>query len=167
MNFNIEINIFEVVIIIINIMLVILYVLNCIKLSKLRKNYANFMTKLGKGENINEMLEEYVKKVDEIKEENKEIVDYCQRLDDKSNDYLKKIGMVRYNAYKDTGSNLSFALALLDNKDNGVVLNGIYARDNSNIYAKPVINGKSEYILSKEEEEAINKAVADKSKKNR
>ncbi len=161
MNFNIEINIFEVIILIINVMLLILYILNCMKLSKLRKNYATFMTKLGKGENINEMLEGYVKNVDEIKAENKEIIEYCQKLDDRSNDYLKKMGMVRYNAYKDTGSNLSFALAILDNENNGFVLNGIYARDNSNIYAKPVVNGKSEYVLSNEEEEAISKAIAD------
>lgn len=161
MNFNIEINIFEVIILIINVMLLILYILNCMKLSKLRKNYATFMTKLGKGENINEMLEEYVKNVDEIKAENKEIIEYCQKLDDRSNDYLKKMGMVRYNAYKDTGSNLSFTLAILDNENNGFVLNGIYARDNSNIYAKPVVNGKSEYVLSNEEEEAIRKAITD------
>lgn len=161
MNFNIEINIFEVIILIINVMILILYILNCMKLSKLRKNYATFMTKLGKGENINEMLEGYVKNVDEIKAENKEIIEYCQKLDDRSNDYLKKMGMVRYNAYKDTGSNLSFALAILDNENNGFVLNGIYARDNSNIYAKPVVNGKSEYVLSNEEEEAIRKAIAD------
>lgn len=161
MNFNIEINIFEVIILIINVMLLILYILNCMKLSKLRKNYATYMTKLGKGENINEMLEGYVKNVDEIKAENKEIIEYCQKLDDRSNDYLKKMGMVRYNAYKDTGSNLSFALAILDNENNGFVLNGIYARDNSNIYAKPVVNGKSEYVLSNEEEEAIRKAIAD------
>lgn len=159
MNFKLEINIFEIIILVINIMLLVLYILNCIKLNKLRKNYATFMTKLGKGDNINEMLKDYVEKVDEIKGENKEIIEYYQKLDTKSNDYLKKIGLVRYNAYKDTGSNLSFALAVLDNHNDGFVLNGIYARDNSNIYAKPIRNGKSEYVLSKEEEEAINKAT--------
>ncbi len=159
MNFKLEINIFEIIILVINIMLLVLYILNCIKLNKLRKNYATFMTKLGKGDNINEMLKDYVEKVDEIKSENKEIIEYYQKLDTKSNDYLKKIGLVRYNAYKDTGSNLSFALAVLDNHNDGFVLNGIYARDNSNIYAKPIKNGKSEYVLSKEEEEAINKAT--------
>ena len=159
MNFKLEINIFEIIILVINIMLLVLYILNCIKLNKLRKNYATFMTKLGKGDNINEMLKDYVEKVDEIKSENKEIIEYYQKQDTKSNDYLKKIGLVRYNAYKDTGSNLSFALAVLDNHNDGFVLNGIYARDNSNIYAKPIKNGKSEYVLSKEEEEAINKAT--------
>lgn len=159
MNFNFEFNIFEVIILVINAMLLLLYVLNSIKLSKLRKNYSDFMTKLGKGENINDMLQKYVKNVEDVKAENAEIERYCQKLDDISKENLKKIGLVRYNAYKNTGSNLSFALAILNDKNTGIVLNGIYGLDTSNIYAKPVIEGKSEYALSKEEEEAIQKAI--------
>ena len=53
----------------------------------------------------------------------------------------------------------SFALAILDDYNNGIVLNGIYARDSSNIYAKPVENGESKYVLSNEEKEAINRAI--------
>lgn len=159
MSMDFEFNIFELIILIINAMLLILYVLNSIKLTKLRKNYSDFMTKLGKGENINEMLQEYVKKVEDVKNENSEIERYCEKLDNDSKENLKNIGLVRYNAYKDTGSNLSFALAILNNKNTGIVLNGIYGRDTSNIYAKPVVNGKSEYALSREEEEAINKAL--------
>lgn len=157
-----EINAFEIIILIINIALIAIYILNSIKLRKLRTNYSEFMTKLGKGNNIDEMLQKYVENVEEIKKENAEIERYCQKLDNDSKENLKKIGLVRYNAYKDTGSNLSFALALLNEKDTGIVLNGIYGRDTSNIYAKPVVNGKSEYALSKEEEEAINQIVNNK-----
>lgn len=157
-----EINVFEIIILIINIALIALYILNSIKLRKLRTNYSEFMTKLGKGNNIDEMLQKYVENVEEIKKENAEIERYCQKLDNDSKENLKKIGLVRYNAYKDTGSNLSFALALLNEKDTGIVLNGIYGRDTSNIYAKPVVNGKSEYALSKEEEEAISQIVNNK-----
>ena len=67
--------------------------------------------------------------------------------------------MVRYNAFKDVGSDLSFALALLDEQNNGIVLNGIYSRDMSNIYAKPIENGKSTYVVSEEEAQAIQKAM--------
>ena len=87
------------------------------KLTKLRKNYSDFMTKLGKGENINEMLQKYVIDVETIKNENMEIEKYCQKIEEKSKDNLKKIGLVRYNAYKNTGSDLSFALAILNEKD--------------------------------------------------
>ena len=67
--------------------------------------------------------------------------------------------MVRYNAFSDTGSDLSFTLALLDEQNNGVVLNGIYSREMSNIYAKPITNGNSTYTLSEEERQAIDKAI--------
>ena len=56
MNMNFEFNLFNVIILIINIALIAIYVLISIKLTKLRKNYSDFMTKLGKGNNINEML---------------------------------------------------------------------------------------------------------------
>ena len=73
---------------------------------------------------------------------------------------IQKVGIVRYSAFKDTGSDLSFAVAMLDEKNNGIVFNGIYSREMSNIYAKPIKNGKSEYTLSEEEVEAINRAVS-------
>lgn len=159
MSANFEFNVFNIIILVINILLVVIYVLNSIKLTKLRKNYSDFMTKLGRGNNINEMLQEYVKSVDEIKKENAEIELYCKKLDEESKQNLKKIGIVRYNAYKDTGSDLSFALAILNDKNTGIILNGIYGRDTSNIYAKPIIEGNSEYALSREEKEALDKAM--------
>lgn len=155
----IKTNIFFIIIIFINILLFILYVLSNIKLNKLRKNYSSFMSKLGKGNNIDEMLQQYVQKVENIEKENEEIKKYCEQLNNKSNQCIRKIGLVRYNAYKDTGSNLSFALAILNDDNTGVVFNGIYSRDSSNIYCKTVNKGTSEYALSKEEIEAIGKAV--------
>ena len=64
-----------------------------------------------------------------------------------------------YNAYRDTSSDLSFAIALLDEANNGIVLNGIYSREMSNIYAKPIQNGKSSYIMTQEEQDAVFKAM--------
>ena len=72
---------------------------------------------------------------------------------------IRKVGIVRYNAFKDTGSDLSFALALLNDNNDGVVLNGIYSREMSNIYAKPIKAGKSKYTISEQEQEAIDKAI--------
>ena len=72
-----------------------------------------------------------------------------------------KTGIVRYNAYNDAGNDLSFAVALLDDKNNGLVFNGIYSREMSNIYAKPIVGGKCKYNMTKEENEALNKAIED------
>ena len=126
---------------------------------KLNNKYKNFMRKLGKGKNIEEDLENFIHKVDRVEKQNIEIIDFCKGLDEDISKCIQKIGIVRYSAFKDTGSDLSFAVALLDEKNNGVVFNGIYSREMSNIYAKPVENGNSKYTLSEEEIQAIEKAI--------
>lgn len=100
-----------------------------------------------------------MEKVQKVEEINKEIIQYCESLDQKYDGVLQKVGMIRYNAFQDVGSDLSFAVAILNNEDTGIVLNGIYARDMSNIYAKPIVKGTSKYTLTKEEKEAIRRAI--------
>lgn len=141
------------------ILLLILYIINMIQLSKIKKSYSKFMEKLGSGNNIDEMLRAYIYEVERVTKKNEEIVSYCKELDNHIAKCTQKIGIVRYNAFRDTGSDLSFALALLNEHNDGVVLNGIYARDMSNIYAKPIENGQSKYTLSNEEKEALDKAI--------
>lgn len=153
---------FLIIILLISVLSIILLILNHLKLRKLKNEYSEFMKKLGNGKNIDENLKVYMDRVQKVEDLNKEIIQYCERLDKTVDTCIQKIGIVRYNAFKDVGSNLSFTLALLDNNNNGVVLNGIYSRDNSNIYAKPIKDGKSEYILSDEEKEAIEKAINEK-----
>ncbi len=152
-------DIFLLVLFIIVIILLILYITSVINLKKLRTSYSRFMSKLGNGNNIEELLKEYIKRVETVEAKNGEIISYCKVIDENIKRCTQKIGIVRYNAFKDVGSDLSFTLAILDDYNNGVVLNGIYARDNSNIYAKPIENGQSKYILSEEEKEAVNKAI--------
>ena len=142
------------------VLLILGYIANIAKLSKMQKNYKEFITKLGNGKDITEDLREYVKRVEKVENTNKEIINYCENLDKNMESCVQKIGIVRYSAFRDTGSDLSFSLALLDEKNNGVVLNGIYSREMSNIYAKPVENGESTYTLSEEEKQAINKAIS-------
>ena len=153
---------FLIIILLISVLSIILLILNHLKLTKLKNEYSEFMKKLGNGKNIDENLKVYMDRVQKVEDLNKEIIQYCERLDKTVDTCIQKIGIVRYNAFKDVGSNLSFTLALLDNNNNGVVLNGIYSRDNSNIYAKPIKDGKSEYILSDEDKEAIEKAINEK-----
>ena len=150
---------FLIMISIVNIILVFTTIINIIKTSKLQKKYETFIKKIGNGKNIEDDLNKYMTRVEKVEEENKQIIKYCKNLDEEIDRCIQKIGIVRYSAFKDTGSDLSFALAMLDENNNGVVLNGIYSREMSNIYAKPVENGKSKYTLSKEEEEAIYKAT--------
>ncbi len=143
----------------INILLLILYIANNIKLSKIRKEYTKFMKDIGKGESIDETLKLYMNDVCQVRKTNEEAINYCRKVDEKMDNCIQKVGLIKYNAFQDTSSNLSFALALLDNVNNGIVLNGIFGRESSNIYAKSVKNGEAESRITKEEELAIEKAI--------
>lgn len=146
----------------INIILLVGFIIMIVKLSNSNKKYNKFIKKLGNGNNIQEDLENYMYRVERVEKQNAEILDYIKTIQNDLTNCIQKVGMVRYTAFKDTGSDLSFALALLDENNNGVVLNGIYSREMSNIYAKPVENGKSSYTVSEEENEAIRKAMESK-----
>ena len=145
--------------VIITIILVLLVITMMAKLSSLNKKYKKFLEKLGNGNNIEEDLETYTYRVEKVEKQNAEIANYVKTLDEDLTRCIQKVGIVRYNAFKDTGSDLSFTLALLDEHNDGVVLNGIYSREMSNIYAKPVKNGESSYTMSEEEKMAVQKAI--------
>ena len=140
-------------------LLIIGFIIVIAKFSSINKKYKTLMNKLGNGKNIDEALEKYMDRVSSVEKQNAEIIQYVTNLDKDMEKCIQKIGIVRYSAFKDTGSDLSFALAMLDENNDGVVFNGIYSREMSNIYAKPVEKGKSNYTISEEEQEAIDKAI--------
>jgi hypothetical protein len=70
-----------------------------------------------------------------------------------------RVGLVRYNPFEDTGGNQSFALAMLDRKGDGFVVNSLHARAGTRVYAKAVAGGKSDAALSTEEAEALRIAL--------
>jgi hypothetical protein len=128
------------------------------KLRFLTRRYQSFMADANGAS-----LEGTLQKIHaEIREVNREVMDNRSKLKllaqvlDTSN---RGIGVVRFNAFQDTGSDLSFAVAYLDAHKNGVVISSIYGREESRTYAKPVEAGLSIYPLSREEQEAITRAA--------
>ncbi len=75
---------------------------------------------------------------------------------------VQHVGVVRYDAFKEIGGRMSFSVALLDDRGNGIVLTSIYGRSESRTYAKPIIERSSVYDLSPEEREAIKLAMQSK-----
>ena len=71
---------------------------------------------------------------------------------------LRGLETVRFNPFRDQGSNQSFAIGFLNEDKDGVVLSSLYSRERMSIFAKPIKNGKSEYELTTEEKEALKKA---------
>lgn len=147
---------------ILNILMIVFLLFSIFYMVRLNKKYISFMKKMGNGNNLDEMLKKYLDDVKEIKKDNSEIKAYYTKLDSDIASCIQKVGLVRYNAFRDVGSDLSFAIALLDREDNGVVLNGLYGSESSNIYAKPIKNGTSSYQLSEEEKYALDIAEQNK-----
>ncbi len=80
---------------------------------------------------------------------------YLKEVEERLKKSLKKVGVVRFNPFRESGSNQSFSMAFLDEGGNGAVISVLYTRDNIKVYAKPVQSYKSEYSLTGEENEAI------------
>ena len=72
---------------------------------------------------------------------------------------LSKVALVRFNPFKEIGSNQSFSVAFLNHHDDGVIITSHFGRETNRVYAKQVIKGKAEHQLSKEEEEALQQAI--------
>ena len=71
---------------------------------------------------------------------------------------VQKVGMIRFNPFSEIGGDQSFSVALLDGKDDGVVITSFYTREGNRVYGKPIKKGESQYALSKEEVKAIETA---------
>jgi hypothetical protein len=80
-------------------------------------------------------------------------------IEERSRRSLQHIGLVRFNPFEDTGSDQSFAIALLDDQRDGVVLSSLHGRANTRLFAKPVADGSSPHNLSDEETQAIRIAL--------
>ena len=123
---------------------------------KLKNRYNEFMK--GSEVDIETLLRESIERSADIQDSYKYIRDSIDSIQTQLKNCVQKVGIVRYNAVSGVGSDLCFAVALLDEEDTGVVINGIYTRDGSYTYAKEVTLGSSKHILSDEEKEAIKRA---------
>lgn len=150
----------EIMLVLIIALVIIVFIL-CIlfaRVNGLRKKYDRMMSG-SSAENIESLILEYKTMIDENSGQLVGIRNNIHRIENTLRNCIQQVGMVRYNAFQDTGSDLSFSLALLDRDNSGVIISSIYGRNESIVYAKPVLNGKSKYVLSDEETEALNMAM--------
>ena len=88
-----------------------------------------------------------------------ELTRELKRLDEEGALHVQKVGLVRFNPFKEIGGDQSFSVALLDEEHNGVIITSYYGRELNRVYAKQIQAGKSEHELSEEEKEAISQAI--------
>lgn len=127
------------------------------KVNKKLKKYQE-LTKYSSGTNIEEILSEYGKKVHLLSSNVGQLEKQLKTASEKIKQHPQYYSIVRFNAFGNTGSDLSFAIALLDDNFDGFVISSIYGREESRTYAKPIEKGLSSYHLTKEEENAISLA---------
>lgn len=124
-------------------------------LFKVARHYSRLVDKTGK-ENLRSILESLVSSQAEIDKHIKKVEDDLGKLEAKA---IARVGVIRFSPFRDTGGDQSFALALLDEKNSGIVLLSLHGREGTRIYVKPIKDGKSRYELSREEKQAIEEAV--------
>jgi len=128
-------------------------------LSYMKKRYRKMMSGVD-GDNLERLLMGHIDEVHHVVEENQRLDAEYHRIDELLQQAVTRVGMVRFRAFEDMGSDLSYAVALLDANNNGVVLSSIFGREDSRSYAKPIVGGKSTYPMTNEEEEALKEAMS-------
>lgn len=147
------------------IMAVVMVIMLCVlikqawTLSYMKKRYRKMMNGVD-GDNLERLLMGHIDEVRHVIDENKRLDSENRRMDDLLKMAVTRVGMVRFRAFEDMGSDLSYAVALLDAHNNGVVLSSIFGREDSRSYAKPIEDGKSSYPMTQEEEQALREAMS-------
>ncbi len=91
----------------------------------------------------------------------KDINDLTRRINTLEEDgrlHVQKVGLIRFNPFKELGGDHSFCLAILDGEDTGVIITSLHTRDRTRVYMKTVKRGKSDTELSDEERKSLAKA---------
>lgn len=124
------------------------------RLKKLRKQYTAVMGNTGVT-NFENVIVELKEGLAEQQQENKQLKSQLTDVQATLPNQKGKIGVIRYNAFAEQGSDLSFSIAIINDEKDGAVFSGIHSRETSYVYAKPVEKGESAYPLTPEERKAI------------
>lgn len=143
---------------------ILLFIMTMILLSsvnKLEKKYRKLMRGVS-NKNLEEALNENLDNIEEALKKSELAINECKNLSKELKGCVNKVAIMRYKAFEDVGSDLSFSIAILDSYNDGVIITGIYARHDSTTYAKPIDKGISRYDLSEEELHVLNEAISSK-----
>ncbi len=155
---NIDFGIVAIVLAAIILILLILNIVNICSISKLKKKYQSFM----QGKDAKSLENEIIT----LFEDNKFIKNSIEKnrkdirvLYHKLESSIQKVGIIKYDAFNQMGGKLSFCLALLDENNNGFILNSVHGTEGCYTYTKKIEKGQCDISLGKEEEEALKEAI--------
>lgn len=139
------------------VILLVLYIVNIVQMNKLKKRYNIFMS----GKNAKTLEDTLIKRLDQV-----DTLIAANSTNEKNIDKLfsnmkftfQKVGLVKYDAFHEMGGKLSFSLALLNETDDGFVMNAVHSREGCYTYIKEIVGGNSIIVLAEEEQEALDMA---------
>lgn len=119
-----------------------------------------------KAVDLESIMLEHTKEIMAMDKEIQELFEISNKIHNLSQKSVHKVGIIRFNPFKDIGGDQSFALALLDGKNSGITISSLHTREGTRIYSKPITKGESEkYTLTEEEKAAIKAATTIKPSK--
>ena len=143
---------------VLTIILLIVVIVCIFKIKRLYRSYDYFMR--GKdAETLEDIIIDHIHDIQELKSQDRANKDQIRINNKNMRASFQKFGMVKYNAFKGMGGNLSFAFALLDYTNTGFIMNSVHSREGCYLYLKAVDRGQTEILLGNEEKEALEQAL--------
>ncbi len=144
------------------VLLIIFIILSFVMMSKLSKAKKQYLALLNgaTGENLEDVISDNMSVMNELIVKNRQIDEQYEQMKALFEKSIQKVAIHRFCAFKDMGGDMSYAVALLDNHNTGVIFSSIFGRQESCTYAKPVVEGVSSYPLSAEENKVLTEAMA-------
>lgn len=139
-------------------LLLVLNIISRMKISKITEKY-NELVRGSDSENIEALLLELGSQVDSLTNQMNMAKRDIESLENKLSFAVQKVDVIRYDAFDEMGSEQSFSLAFLDEHNTGMIMTSIFGRDYSSNFIKPIEKGKSEYKLSVEEMQVLDRAI--------
>lgn len=151
----------SIIILVLSILLVLLLISQLILFNRFKDVTRKYrlLTRGASGADLEEMLHGYANNVINLEQQEQKHGKELEVLKEQIAQCIYNPGLIRFNAFDNMGSDLSFSLAFLDRRGDGVVLTGLYGRDETRVYAKPIRKGTSDYSLTEEEIKAVQRSL--------
>ena len=139
--------------------LFIITIVNLVQINKLKKKYKKFMS--GKNaQTLEDTIANHLNEIDGLISSNASNEKNIAQLKNQIQFAFQKVGLVKYDAFQEMGGKLSFSLCLLNEKEDGFIINAMHSREGCYTHIKEVIAGNCVILLSDEEKEALDMAKA-------
>ncbi|MBR1728483.1 MAG: DUF4446 family protein [Selenomonadaceae bacterium] len=127
-------------------------------LSYMKKRYKKMMNGVDGG-NLERLINGQADEVGLVVNNQREMKDEIEKINSVLTKAITRIAVVRFDAFDNMSNDLSYCIAMLDAENNGIIISGIFGREEARTYAKPIVDGNSDYKLTREEEQALKEAM--------